>query len=104
MTPADVIPAVAAVGGTLAVDEGNLRVRAPRGALKPDLWAAIQAHKADPIAALAPTPDVRWRDSPEAAAPIVVIPPRSCLAAIACARLGPCPRGEADEPCAKEFA
>lgn len=57
MTPADILAAVAAVGGTLAVEGRDLRWRAPRGTLSPALVAQLAAHKPALIAAIAGSPE-----------------------------------------------
>ncbi len=48
----------------------------------------------------APTEDVWWDDRvPMGSAPILCLLPRSCIAPRACARLGPCERHAAGNPC-----
>ena len=50
------------------------------------------------LRAPAEAPTVWWRDPP-GLAPILVMPPRPCIAPIACSRLGPCDRHAAGRPC-----
>jgi len=64
MTPTQVVEAVAAAGGTLTVEGGRLRCRAPRGALTPELLAALRTHKSELIAIVGTETDAQGLERP----------------------------------------
>ncbi|MEW6611472.1 MAG: hypothetical protein ACOY5C_08010 [Pseudomonadota bacterium] len=53
MSPDSLLHELAATGASLAVHAGKLKIQAPKGAIRPDLLAALRQHKAALLARLA---------------------------------------------------
>ena len=101
-------------GVRLEVVGDRLRVDAPEGVLSSDELDRLRALKADLLAALADS-GVAWDDPTSRPLPpdaddwdrgmrasygaILHLPPRGCIAPIACSRLGPCERHAGGRSC-----
>jgi len=95
-----------ATGLRVAEDGGRLVVRGPRSGapVAEELLAAKGAVlEALAVVARGEAGEPWWEDrAPTGTAPILWLPPRECIAPVACARLGPCPRRAAGRPCRGE--